>query len=104
MKQNGMEILDTVAGAFDWIGRLTLFAARAFREALRPPYELGEIARQVYEIGARSAPLVALSGFAVGVVLSLHSRDTLSRFGAEAMIPTTIAFAMMKDVGPLTCG
>ena len=49
----------------------------------RPPFELKETARQLYEIGWRSLPLIAVSGFAVGIVLSMQTRASLERFGAE---------------------
>jgi ABC-type transporter Mla maintaining outer membrane lipid asymmetry permease subunit MlaE len=55
-------------------------------EALRPPYEPGEILRHLYQIGLHSAPLIVMSGFAIGAVLSMHTRASLERFGAEAMI------------------
>ena len=93
-----------VLGALAWIGGVTLFGLRALREAVRPPFELGEIARHVYEIGWRSAPLIATAGFAIGVVLSMHTRASLERFGAEAMIPAGLALALIKETGPLTCG
>jgi phospholipid/cholesterol/gamma-HCH transport system permease protein len=58
----------------------------------------------VYEIGWRSLPLIALSGFAIGVVLSMHTRASLERFGAEAMIPAGLAIALIRETGPLTAG
>lgn len=90
--------------ALAWTGDVTLFGARALRDAVRPPFELGEIARQIYEVGWRSAPLIATSGLAIGVVLSMHTRASLERFGAEAMIPAGLALALIKETGPLTCG
>jgi len=83
-------------------GDLSLFAFRAIREALIPPFELRETVRQLYELGLRSAPLIALSGLAVGVVLSMHTRASLERFGAEAMIPAGLAIALVRETGPLT--
>jgi phospholipid/cholesterol/gamma-HCH transport system permease protein len=87
-----------------WIGEVALFGLRALREGVRPPLELREIARHVYEIGWKSLPLVALSGFAIGVVLSMHTRASLERFGAEAMIPAGLAIALIRETGPLTTG
>ena len=86
------------------VGSLALFAARALRDLFRPPFEGGEILRHLFELGARSAPLIAVSGFAVGVVLSMHTRATLERFGAESMIPAGLAMALVRETGPLTAG
>jgi phospholipid/cholesterol/gamma-HCH transport system permease protein len=93
-----------VLGALAWVGELAAFAGRAIVEAFRPPYEVGEIARHIYQFGTRSAPLVITSGFAIGIVLSMHTRASLERFGAEAMIPAGLAIALIRETGPLTAG
>jgi len=86
---------------FSWFGSVSLFGLRAIRDAFRRPLETREILRQLYEIGWRSAPLVTVSGLAIGVVLSMHTRSTMERFGAEAMIPTALAIALFSETGPL---
>ena len=91
-------------GRLGTVGDVTLFGARALGEAVRPPYELREIARQIGDIGWRSMPLLSTAGFAIGVVLSMHTRASLERFGAEAMIPAGLAIALVRETGPLTAG
>lgn len=86
------------------VGEVAAFALKAAREVFVPPYEVHETIRQLYELGVRSAPLIAVSGLAVGVVLSMHTRASLERFGAEAMIPAGLAMALVKETGPLTAG
>ena len=63
-------------------GLLSIFSSRAIRGVLQRPFELREIVHQVFEIGWRSLPLVMMSGLAIGVVLSMHTRATMERFGA----------------------
>ncbi len=94
----------TVLGLLAWVGNVALFGARALYEALLPPYEFKEIWRHVFEIGWRSLPLIALSGLAIGIVLSMHTRASLERFGAESMIPAGLAIALIRETGPLTAG
>ena len=84
------------------VGEVSLFALKAVRQSLFPPFEFRETVRQLYELGFRSAPLIAISGLAVGVVLSMHTRASLERFGAEAMIPAGLAIVMVRETGPLT--
>jgi len=93
-----------VVASLAWFGGLAVFGARAIRDAFRPPFELLEIARQMFDIGWRSVPLIGAAGFAVGVVLSMHTRASLERFGAEAMIPAGLAIALIRETGPLTTG
>ena len=87
-----------------WVGEVALFGGRALYEAVLPPYEFKETWRHVFEIGWRSLPLIALSGLAIGIVLSMHTRASLERFGAEAMIPAGLAIALIRETGPLTAG
>src|SRR3954447_12917208 len=84
------------------VGEVSAFALKAAREIFVPPFEIRETLRQIYELGFRSAPLIAVSGLAVGVVLSMHTRASLERFGAEAMIPAGLAIALVRETGPLT--
>jgi phospholipid/cholesterol/gamma-HCH transport system permease protein len=93
-----------VLGLLAWVGDVALFGARALYTSVVPPYEFKETWRQVFEVGWRSLPLVALSGFAVGVVLSMHTRASLERFGAESMIPAALAIALVRETGPLSAG
>jgi phospholipid/cholesterol/gamma-HCH transport system permease protein len=60
--------------------------------------------RQMAEIGSKSLPLVVASGFALGTVMTLHTRSTLVMFGAAAMIPTVQALAFFVEIGPLVAG
>jgi phospholipid/cholesterol/gamma-HCH transport system permease protein len=36
--------------------------------------------------------------------MSMHTRASLERFGAEAMIPAGLAIALVRETGPLTAG
>jgi phospholipid/cholesterol/gamma-HCH transport system permease protein len=83
---------------------MSAFAIRAIRTAFSRPFELREVVRQVYMTGWRSVPLVMTSGIAIGVVLSMHTRATMERFGAEALIPAALAIAMISETGPLMTG
>ncbi len=85
-------------------GEVALFGFRVLRDAVRAPWEAAETVRQIYEIGWRSLPLIAAAGFAVGAVLSMHTRASLERFGAEALIPAGLAIALFKETGPLVTG
>ncbi len=84
---------------------MSLFAARAVRDAFRPPFEFARdhppALRAGLAFGCRS---IATSGFAVGVVLSMHTRASLERFGAESLIPAGLAIALVRETGPLIAG
>jgi phospholipid/cholesterol/gamma-HCH transport system permease protein len=89
---------------FEWFGDLGIFCGRLARAAFVPPYEGRELIRQLDEVGTKSLPLVALAGAATGVVLSLELRDSLTRFGAKALLPAVIIFSIIKESGPIITG
>jgi phospholipid/cholesterol/gamma-HCH transport system permease protein len=86
---------------FEWLGELAIFCGRLARSACLPPYEWGELIRQLDEVGSKSMLLVALAGAATGVVLSLETRDSLIRFGAKSILPAVIVISIIKESGPI---
>ena len=85
-------------------GDISLFGLRAVTDAFRRPFEVAQIRRQLAEVGSKSLPLIVASGFALGAVLTLHTRGTLVTFGATAWIPTVQALAFFVEIGPLVTG
>jgi phospholipid/cholesterol/gamma-HCH transport system permease protein len=93
-----------VVSSIEWFGELGLFFVRLLKAMFSPPYEFQELIRQCDGIGAKSFPLVALAGAAMGVVLSLQTHDSLTRFGAKSMLPAVIVFSIIKESGPIITG
>jgi phospholipid/cholesterol/gamma-HCH transport system permease protein len=88
----------------EWFGELGMFCGRLARAAVAPPFEWRELIRQMDEVGSKSLPLVALAGSAIGVVLALQTRDSLTRFGGKTLLPAVIAFSLIKETGPIITG
>jgi phospholipid/cholesterol/gamma-HCH transport system permease protein len=89
---------------FEWFGELGLFCGRLMLATVSPPYEGGELLRQMDEIGSKSALLVSLAGAATGVVLFLQTRASLARFGARSLLPAVIILSLIKETGPIITG
>jgi phospholipid/cholesterol/gamma-HCH transport system permease protein len=90
-----------MSNAVEVVGAVSLFGLRATIDAFRRPFEGAQIVRQLAEVGSKSLPLVVASGFALGAVMTLHTRSTLVTFGATAIIPTVQALAFFLEIGPL---
>src|SRR5271156_4670944 len=93
-----------VISFFEWFGDLGIFCGRMAKSIFVRPFELREFVRQLDAIGSKSLPLVALAGAATGVVLSLQTRDALTRFGAKSMLPAVIVFSLIRESGPVITG
>lgn len=83
------------------VGEISEFAGRYFRQVLFPPYEFQELLKQCYFIGNKSLGLVALTGFIMGVVLTLQTRPTLVEFGAVSWMPSMVGIAIVREIGPV---
>jgi phospholipid/cholesterol/gamma-HCH transport system permease protein len=88
----------------EWFGDLGLFAWQVVRAAARRPFEGRELIRQLDEIGSKSLPLVVLAGAAIGAVLALESRSSLTRFGAKSMLPAALVYSIIHETGPVVTG
>jgi phospholipid/cholesterol/gamma-HCH transport system permease protein len=104
MKTSGETSPGLITTLFAETGSLIQFALLALRAVFRRPFEIREIVQQTYMVGWRSLPLIITSGLAIGVVLSMHTRAVMERFGAEALIPSALAIALISETGPLMTG
>ena len=94
----------TINRSFEWVGELGLFTWQVLRSLVTGPFEGRELLRQIDEIGSKSLPLVALAGAAIGVVLAIESRSSLTRFGAKSMLPAAVVFTIIHEMGPIVTG
>ncbi len=86
---------------FEEVSQLTKFTLLFFKEVFKPPYEFNEFLKQCYLVGYKSFPLVAITGFIMGLVLTIQSRPTLAQFGAESWLPAMVAVSMVREIGPV---
>ena len=86
---------------FTDVSDLTRFILRFFRELFNPPFELKEFIRQCHLIGYKSFPLVALTGFIIGLVMTIQARPTLLQFGAESWLPAMVSISIIREIGPV---
>jgi phospholipid/cholesterol/gamma-HCH transport system permease protein len=79
----------------------TIFTLRFFKEVFKPPYEFNELLKQSFLIGYKTLPLVAITGFIIGLVLTIQTRPTLANFGAESWLPAMVAVSIIREIGPV---
>lgn len=80
------------------------FVIKFFKNTLYPPYEIKEILRQCFLVGNRSLFLIAFTSFLAGIVFTKQSRPSLASFGAESWLPSLVAQAVVRSLGPLITG
>jgi phospholipid/cholesterol/gamma-HCH transport system permease protein len=82
-------------------GNFIQFMGRFFKDLFRAPFEGREILLQCYKTGYQSMPLVGITAFIMGLVLTIQSRPSLVAFGAESLLPGMVSFSIVKEIGPV---
>jgi len=86
------------------VAEIYRFIRRFLKEALFPPYEGREILRQCFNMGNKSWFLITFTAFIAGIVFTKQSRPSLASFGAESWLPSLVAQAIVRSLGPLITG
>jgi phospholipid/cholesterol/gamma-HCH transport system permease protein len=84
----------TVGGIFNLIKNFIVLL-------IRKKTNYKEMFFHCYELGALSLGLIALTGFIIGLVLTLQSRPTLADFGATALLPAMVSVSVIREIGPV---
>jgi phospholipid/cholesterol/gamma-HCH transport system permease protein len=82
-------------------GEIYLFTMRFFREGFKPRYEVGELLRQCFNIGNKTLPLVGVTGFIMGLVITIQSHPSMEAFGAESWLPSVVSVSLVREIVPV---
>jgi phospholipid/cholesterol/gamma-HCH transport system permease protein len=82
-------------------GDISRFTGRFFNQWFKPRYEIAELFRQCYVIGYNSLPLVGLTAFIMGLVLTMQLRPSMLHYGVESQIPVIVGIAVIREIGPV---
>lgn len=83
------------------LGSVGVFAARLVAALAPRRGGLADLVRQLWVVGARSVPIVAVGGLFVGLVMSLQGYRTLSTFGASNALGTLLGLSLYRELGPV---
>ncbi len=96
-----MALLTDTRTFLDQTGSIAKFTGRFFSHGLKPKYEIRELMAQCYIIGYKSLPLVGLTGFIMGLVLTMQLRPSLVGYGVESQLPVMVGIAIVREIGPV---
>lgn len=83
------------------LGRIGLFQLRILGALTLQRGQLADIGMQIYTVGARSLPIVAVGGLFVGLVISLQGYRALETIGAGSALGTAIGIPLYRELGPV---
>ncbi|MEE4119148.1 MAG: ABC transporter permease [Paracoccaceae bacterium] len=100
LAQVGAAVLSLLAGT----GRVVLFLLAGIHALVRPPFYLREFWQALLNIGYFSLPVVGLTAFFTGAALALQIYEGGARFNAQSVVPSIVAIAIVRELGPVLGG
>jgi phospholipid/cholesterol/gamma-HCH transport system permease protein len=94
-------VTTTLKNVFTETGNMAAFTGRFFKELFVPPFQINEFLRQCYAVGYKSLPLITITGFIMGLVLTIQSRPTMAKFGAESWLPSMVSLSLIREIAPV---
>lgn len=82
-------------------GRFTFFTARLLRGAVTPPLFAEQVMRQSAMMCTRCLIPVVAVVFPFGMVLSLQGLAIFNMFGAQRMLSSLVALAVIRELSPI---
>lgn len=101
MRLQSATISDQVKVFMKELGSLSVFTYQITRQFFSRPYEHREMLNQAFYAGNKTLPLIAVTSFIMGLVLTLQSRPVLVDFGAESLLPGMISVSIIREIGPV---
>jgi len=94
-------VLDFIKGPLYTMQGFFLISGRALLNVFRSPHYVDDVSLQMDIIGVGSLPLILLTGFFVGAVITLQMSKTLNQYGAQGEVGTVVAVTIVRELGPV---
>ncbi len=90
-------LIDTIRS----IGQAGLFALSVLRASTPTRDFLAELVREIYKIGARSLPIIAVGGAFVGLSVILLGYRALDTYGASNQVSAMLGLGLYRELAPV---
>lgn len=74
---------------------------RALVNIFRSPHYFDDVILQMETIGVGSVPLILLTGFFTGAVITLQMSRALNQYGAASQVGQIVAITLVRELGPV---
>jgi len=78
-----------------------LLSGRALKNVARPPHYVDDILLQMDVIGVGSLPIVVLTGFFTGLVITMQMSRALATYGAVSQVGPIVMLTLVRELGPM---
>ena len=100
-----MKLVDNIgAGAIriaEEVGGIVVLAGQVLRALVPPRIDRRELVKNLYKMGNRSVPIIVLTAFFAGGLMTLQTGPFVKKFGATAIAGWGAGYAVLREIGPI---
>ncbi len=90
-----------VTESLEFIGGMSVLAYQVVRDCFKGPIYFRLLVDQIYQVGYKSYPLILITSFSTGMVMSLQYGLGLEKFGGKFYVPKLVSLTILREMAPL---
>lgn len=83
------------------VGGIVILFAQVIRALVPPRIDRRELLKNLYKMGNRSVPIVALTALFAGALMMLQAGPFVKKFGATSLAGYGAGYAVVREIGPI---
>lgn len=96
-----LTVSEKIFNFFATLSGIARFTGEFFKQFFKPPYEVEEIKRHMFDFGLKSFPIVSTMGVIIGFVLALEGYAVLQPFGGTEFLPGSVGLSVIREFAPI---
>jgi phospholipid/cholesterol/gamma-HCH transport system permease protein len=96
-----LKIKSNILYTLERLGLFCIFSIQVFKWTFRRPTRFRLLTAHIEHMGVASIPIIMLSSFAVGMIISLQLVNILSMFRAEPLAGSAVGITMARELAPV---
>jgi phospholipid/cholesterol/gamma-HCH transport system permease protein len=96
-----MHVNENLQLFFKETGEQYWFTVRFFKQCFKAKFEWSAFVKQCFVIGYQSLPLIGLTAFIMGLVLTMQLRPSMVDYGVESQLPAIVGISIVREIGPV---
>src|SRR3954471_11920126 len=86
------------------VGGILVITGQVLRALVPPRIDWRELVKNLHKMGNRSVPIVVLTAFFAGGLMTLQTGPFVKKLGATALAGWGAGYAVLREIGPILIG
>jgi phospholipid/cholesterol/gamma-HCH transport system permease protein len=83
------------------VGGILVLTYQVLRGMLPPRFDVRELVKNLYKMGNKSVPIVVLTAFFAGGLMTLQTGPFVKKLGATSLAGWGAGYAVLREIGPI---